>query len=113
MAEKKNRYKQMVWYMTYALVAAAGIFLLYLLFAGFGIIWLKAITAILAILISGCCLAFLYLTRELLKRRSLWMTAAAGAILLCTLMSLILNFPSPNTYKIPEDTSTSVVQYDL
>ncbi len=109
MAERKNRYKMMEWYMTYALIADAGLFLLYLIFAGFGIIWLKAITAILAILISAACLGFLYLTQELARRRSLWMSAAAAAILLCTLMSLILAFPSPNTYKIPEATEPAAV----
>ena len=96
---RKNRYKIMEWYMTYVLVADFGIFLLYLIFAGFGVIALKAITAILAILISLGCLGFLYLTQELLKKRSFWMTCAAAAIALCTLMSLILNFPRPNTYK--------------
>ena len=110
MAERKNRYKMMEWYMTYVLIADGGLFLLYLLFAGFGIIWLKAITAVLAILISGACLAFLYLNKELMKRRSLWMSAAAAAVMLCTLASLILGFPRPNTYKIPEDAPAAVVQ---
>lgn len=96
---RKNSYQQMQWYMTYALIAAAGIFLLYLVFASFGIIWLKVVTAILAILISFASLAYLYMTKELLRPRSLWMTTAAGAIIVCLLFSLILNFPSPNKYK--------------
>ena len=90
---KNQRYKVMEWYMTYTLIADLGLFLLYLIFAGFGIVWLKVVTAILAILISLGCLAYLYLTQELLRRRSFWMTTAAAAILLCTLMSLILNYP--------------------
>lgn len=107
-----NRYKIMEWYMTYVLVADLGLFLLYLIFAGFGVIWLKAITAILAILVSLGCLAFLYLSQELLKKRSFWMTTAAAAILLCTLMSLILNFPRPNTYKdIAPDAAYSQVEH--
>lgn len=97
--KKNQRYKIMEWYMTYVLVADLGLFLLYLIFAAFGVIWLKVITALLAILISLGCLGFLYLSQELMKRRSLWMTTAAAAILLCTLMSLILNYPRPNTYK--------------
>lgn len=115
MAERKNRYKMMQWYMTYALIADIALFLLYLLFAGFGIIWLKAITAILAILLSGACLGFLYLTKELLNRRSLWMSTTAAAILLCTLVSLILCFPRPNTYKIPDTTepAAAVQQIDM
>lgn len=95
MAKASSRYAQMQNYMTLALLAGAGLFVLYLIFAGFGVIWLKAITAILTILISLACLGFLYLCRELLRRRSLWMTTAAAALLICTLASLILNFPSP------------------
>jgi hypothetical protein len=93
------KYQQLQWYLTYALIAAAGLFALYLVFAGFGIIWLKVITAILAILISAACLVVLYMRKELLRQRSLWMTVAAGAVILCLLFSLILNFPSPNKYK--------------
>lgn len=89
-------------YMTYALLADLVIFVLYLIAAGTGIIWLKVITAIIAILLSGLCLAFLYLSQELLRPRSLWMSAAAAAIAVCVLFSLILNFPSPSPYKQTE-----------
>lgn len=100
MAQPANmKYQQLQWYLTYALIAAAGLFALYLVFAGFGIVWLKVITAILAILISFACLAVLYMRKELLRQRSLWMTTAAAAIILCLLFSLVLNFPSPNKYK--------------
>ena len=99
MAKKRNRYKEMEKYMSIALIADAVLFVLYLICAGAGVIWLKVILAIFAILLSGLCLGFLYLTRELMRRRSLWMTACAGAVLLCLLFSLILNFPSPNKYK--------------
>ena len=82
-------------YMTYAILANVGLFVLYLIFAGFGVIWMKAIMAILSILLSLACLGFLYLCQELLRRRSQWMTLSAAALLLCTLMSLLLNYPSP------------------
>ena len=95
MGNKNTRYTQMQQYMTIALLANAGLFLLYLIFAGFGVIWMKAITAILSILLSGCCVGYLYLCQELLKRRSLWMSTAAAALFVCTLVSLILNYPSP------------------
>lgn len=111
MSDQKNRYIQMQWYMTYALIADLGMFLLYLIFSGFGIIWLKVITAIFVILISLLCLGLLYLTRELTTRRSFWMTTAAGAMLICLLASLIFNCPRPNTYKIPEKESQSTVYY--
>lgn len=95
MGQNNKRYTQMQQYMTFSILANTGLFLLYLIFAGFGIIWLKAITAIISIIVSLACLAFLYLCKELLRRRSQWMTLSAGALLLCTVVSLILNYPSP------------------
>lgn len=99
MAERQNRYKEMERYMTYALIADAVLFVLYLICAGSGVIWLKVILSILTIVLSGLCLGYLYLSRELLRQRSLWMTVCAGAVLVCVVASLILNFPSPNKYK--------------
>ena len=98
MKKKKTRYQQMEQIMTYVLLGDLVMFILFLIAAGFGIIWLKVITAIIAILTSGLCLWFLYLTQEILKRRSLWMSSAAAAILICVLFSLVLNFPCPNPY---------------
>ena len=108
MAQRNNRYKEMEQYMTYALIADAVLFVLYLICAGSGIIWLKVILAILAITLSGLCLACLYLSRELLRQRSLWMTVCAGAVAICILVSLILNFPSPNKYKKAKNETASV-----
>lgn len=99
MAQQRNRYKEMERYMTWALIADAVLFVLYLICAGSGVIWLKAILAILAMILSGLCLGYLYLSQELLRRRSLWMSACAAAVLVCVVFSLILNFPSPNKYK--------------
>ena len=107
MAERRNRYKQLQWLMAYALTADFGIFLLYLVFAGFGVIWLKVITAILVIVLSLACLALLYMSRELLRPRSLWMSMSAAAILLCLLVSLLLNYPSPNKYAQPNTNQAS------
>lgn len=98
MSKRVNRYKRMERYMTFTLLADAFLFVLFLIGAANGILWLKILTAIFTILISGLCLGFLYLSKELLKQRSLWMSAAAAAILICTLFSLILNFPSPSPY---------------
>lgn len=88
---QNNRYKDMERYMTYVLLTDLALFILYLCFSS--IIWLKVILSILIILISGLSLAYLYITKELLKPRSLWMSTAAAAILVCLLFSLILNFP--------------------
>lgn len=98
MKKKNNRYQQMARNMTYTLLTDLLLFIVFLIAAGTGTIWLKVVTAILAILISSLCLGFLYLSKELLRQRSLWMTAAAAAILICTIFSLIVNFPSPSPY---------------
>lgn len=99
MANRPNRYKEMERNMTYALCADCTIFVLYLIFAGLGIVWLKVILSILCTCLSAFLLWLLYVSRELLKKRSLWITTGAAAILICVLFSLILNFPSPNKYK--------------
>lgn len=93
MGRKKNRYRQMERFVSYSLLLDLALFVLYLLWAGLGISWLKAITAILILLLTVLILGFLYLTGELLRRRSLWMTTGASAIALCLLFSLLLNFP--------------------
>lgn len=93
---RNNRYKEMERYMTYATIFSAVMFILFLIASGAGIIWLKVIASILSIAVSVLCLVFLYLNKELLRTRSLWITAAAVAIIACTLFSLMLGYPSPN-----------------
>lgn len=109
MAQKPNRYKEMERYMTYALCLDAVLFLLYLIVAGNGIIWLKVILTLLCLALSGALLWFLYTTKELLRQRSLWITVGAAAIAVCLLFSLLLNFPSPNKYKQPKQESNTYV----
>lgn len=96
---KKNEYKrykenERIW--VYGLLADAGIAALYLLMAGLGVIWLKWLLAIAAILLSAAGLASLYLTGEFRRQRSLYLTAGYGAVVIVILFSLILNYPSPN-----------------
>lgn len=95
MGSRNNRYKEMTTYMGYALLAATILFIIYLFAAGAGVIWIKVLCAIIAILICVLCLVFLYVTKELLRPRSLWMSSCALAIAICIFFSLILNFPSP------------------
>lgn len=90
---QRNRYQDLSRLMTIALIIAAVFFVLYLIFAGVGIIWAKVLTAILAILVPVLCLGFLYMSQELLKQRSLWLTTGFGGILVCTVVSLLTNFP--------------------
>ena len=110
MAQKHNRYAIMERYMTFALCLDAILFILYMIVAGNGIIWLKVILTLLCLAISGALLWFLYMTKELLRQRSLWITAGAGAIAICLLFSLLLNFPSPNKYKQPAPQEDSAYQ---
>ena len=95
MGRKNNRYLQFERYMTVVLGIAVLIFIIFLIASGTGTLWLKVTTAIMNILLTILCLAYMYLTGELLRRRSLWMSTIAAAILICTLFSLILQFPSP------------------
>lgn len=90
---QRNRYQDLSRLMTIALIIAAVFFVLYLIFAGVGIIWAKVLTAIFAILVPVLCLGFLYMSQELLKQRSLWLTTGFGGILICTVVSLLTNFP--------------------
>ena len=90
---KRNRYKEMEKMMTVVLITDAALFLLYLIFAGAGVVWLKWVCGILNILISCAGLAFLYMSRELFKQRSLWLSTGFFAIVVCVLASMILAFP--------------------
>ena len=94
MASRK-RYKELEQMMGRILIADAAIFVLFTLFAALGVIAMKVVCAIAAIVVSGLSLAFLYMTGELKKRRSLWLVVGFIGILACLLVSLIFNFPAP------------------
>lgn len=95
MDNKRTRFKKMEMIMTCVLCLDAVLFLAYLIFAGLGVTGLKVVCTIFCFLISGAVLYFLYMTRELLRKRSIWMTLSAACIILCVLVSLILRFPAP------------------
>ena len=92
---KRSRYKQLEEMMTRILIADVVVFALFALFAGLGVVAMKVICAIVTTIVSGMCLAFLYMTGELRKRRSLWMVVGFASVLICLLVSLICNYPSP------------------
>lgn len=92
---KKNRYAFMERVMCIILAVLLVLFVIFLIASGCGISWLKGITSILTILTSLLCLAYLYLTHELLRSRSLWISTAFAGILICVVFSLILQFPCP------------------
>ena len=101
MDRRRARYKRLETMITALLCLDVVVFIAYLVFAGMGMIALKIITAIACIGISGFVLYRLFVTRELLRRRSLWMTLGAACIIVCILFSLILNFPCP-PYTLPQ-----------
>ena len=91
----RNRYREMENIMTKIILADVLVFILYLVCAGYAWHVLKVITAIIAIIGSGLCAGWLYITGEFGRRRSLWMITAFACIALCVLVSLLLNFPCP------------------
>lgn len=92
---KKNRYKELEAYLTYALIIDSVLFVLYLIVAGCGIIWLKVITAFLSLALSALIFYYLYINDEWHRQRSLWLTVGSVSVFICTLMSLVLNYPCP------------------
>jgi len=92
---RRNRYRELEYQLTRVLIADAAVFVLYLLFAGLGVGFLKWLLAIVAIVGSGLFAGLLYLNGEWRKRRSQWMFLGFAAIAVCTLVSLICNFPAP------------------
>lgn len=95
MNKNNSRYNKMQQIISAILGGSLLLFIIFLIASGNGVVWLKVITAIITILGSGLSLGYLYLTQELLRRRSMWISTAFAAILICTIASLILNFPSP------------------
>ena len=91
----RRRYKDIERVLTQILIADAAVFVLYMVFAGMGLIFLKVTATVLCLLASLACLALLYMTGEMKKARSRWLVLGFGSIVLCLLVSLLLNYPSP------------------
>lgn len=91
----RMRYKKIDQLLSRVLIGDTAAFILYLIFAALGLSVLKFIIAIIALLVSGLSLFYLYNLGEFKKARSRWLVMGFGSIILCTLVSLILNYPSP------------------
>nr|MBQ8244667.1 hypothetical protein [Oscillospiraceae bacterium] len=91
----RNRYREMESLMTKIILADVLVFILYLLCAGLGWTVLKVITASIAIIGSVLCAGWLYITGEFTRRRSLWMVTGFICIVICVVVSLLLNYPCP------------------
>ena len=103
MSERRNRYKQLEQMATLALVGTLVLFILYWLVSANEIVWLKAILSVLIFLICGISLGYLYISQELMRKRSRWMTLGFAAIAVCLLLSLLLHFPCPDPRTMPID----------
>ena len=95
MEKKQPRFRQLESLLTLILYVEIGLFLAYLITAALGLVVVKIILAVLAILIAVFCEWMLYCAKELFKPRGLWLTCAFGSVILCTIVSLICNFPAP------------------
>ncbi len=98
----------MVRFMKTVLAADAAVFVLSLLFAAFGVGWLRGILRFLVIVCSAAGLVLLYMNKELFKPRSRWMVVSFAAILVCVLVSMICNYPSPYVSPLSKAAKTAV-----
>lgn len=96
---KRNSYREFESIMTRVILVDAAVFVGYLIFARLDIAALKVITAIIAISGSLLSLAWLFLTGELTRRRSLWMVTGFVCIVLCIVVSLLLGYPCPSVIR--------------
>ena len=99
MAQRKTRFRDFERYIILCLSIATVLFIAFLSAAGAGNLGLKIFLAILVVAVCGYCLWLLYKKRELLRKRSLWLSVWAICMIICILASVILNYPSPNIYR--------------
>lgn len=94
---RRNRYREMESLMTKVLIGDGLLFCLYMFAASRVGVWgtIKVLSAVVTILVSGLALGWLYMTKEISKRRSMWMVTACVCILTCLFVSLFLNYPCP------------------
>ena len=92
---KRNRYRALEKLMTEILLGDVLVFIHFLVFSSKGLNVLRVITATLSILASVLSVGWLFITGELLRRRSFWMVTGFSSIFLCLIISLILKYPCP------------------
>lgn len=93
----RNRYREMESLMTKVLIGDGLLFCLYMFAASRIGVWgpIKIVSAVLTVLVTCLALGWLYLTKEISKRRSLWMVTACISVLTCLFVSLCLKYPCP------------------
>ncbi|MBE6977364.1 MAG: hypothetical protein E7438_01805 [Ruminococcaceae bacterium] len=95
MEKKQPRFRQLESFLTLILYVDLALFVAYLVTAGLGLVVVKIILAVAAMLVAAFCGWMLYCAKELFKPRGLWLTCAFFSVILCTAVSLICNFPAP------------------
>ena len=95
----RRRYKDVERILAQVLLGDLVVFILYMIFAGLGVVSLKVVTSIIIVIASVLCLAFLYMCGEMFKRRSRWLVFGFAALVILLIFSLLLNYPSPNAAK--------------
>ena len=103
MAKRKNSYRNLERILIAAASVDAILFVVFLISAGNGTVWLKITSAIIAIVLSVLAIGFMILIGEARRPRSLWLSVSFAAIAFCIIISLICNFPSPNPLKDAAD----------
>ena len=93
MSEQRNRYHELEKFLTRVLFVDLACFIVYLICAGVGATVAKTVFAVASILLSAYSLWTLYCAKELVRSRSLWLTCAFSSVTLCTIVSLLLNYP--------------------
>ena len=92
---QKNAFRRFEAVMTRAILGILALFLLMLVSAAAGIVWLRWTLGLLVIALCGLGTVLLVLKQEHRRRRSWWMLSAFLGMCLCTLVSLIVGFPAP------------------
>lgn len=92
---KRPGYRQLERTLTMVIGAQCAMFLVMLLAAGFGILWLKILLGIAVMLVSALGGGLLILMQEYRRKRSWWLLSAFASLFACTLVSLIVGYPAP------------------
>ena len=96
---KRNRYRHMEIIMTRIILGVLAAFILYLVFSWRALnppmVVLKLVFGIGDMVVCALSLGWLYITGEFKHRRSLWMITTFICVIICIVVSLILNFPCP------------------
>lgn len=98
--EKKERasrpgFRQLEKNLSMIIACELAVFVLMLICGAAGIFWLKIVLGLILLAASALGCGLLILMQEYRRKRSWWLIASFASIFLCTLVSLIVNYPAP------------------